>query len=56
MPHISRPNRLTVLTTYWWGQFNEIGLEQGKLGGTHTAISIAEDAEEKSWEMSDQRS
>jgi len=47
---------LTVLTTSSWEQFAEIGLERGKLVGTHTAISIAEDAEEKSWEMSDQRS
>jgi hypothetical protein len=54
--HDSRPNRLTVLTTCS-GQFDEIGLEQGKLVGTHTAISIAEDAEEKSWQMSgDERS
>jgi len=44
------------LTTCWWGQLNESAWSGGKLGGTHAAISIAEDAEEKSWEMSDQRS
>ena len=45
-----------VLTTCSGGKLDELGLERGKLVGTHTATSIAEDAEEKSWEMSDQRS
>ena len=45
-----------VLTTCPRGKLDEIGVELRKLVGTHTAISIAEDAEEKSWEMSDQRS